>query len=305
MRRFLVGLLATIGFLTLLVGIIGAAAVAWFMRQAGPTLPEQILLVADLREELPEALPTRGIASLGLDGEKLTVSDVTLALEQAAGDPRVRGLIAHVDDTSHGFAVAQELRQAVERFRAGGKFAVAHADTFGELTPGNEGYYLAAAFDRIELQPAGLLGLTGIAAELPFVGKLLNDLGIRLEVEKRAEYKTVLENFSEAQISPANREMLEGIVGELAEPAGRRDRRRPPAAARGRRPAHGGRALHGRGGTRGPADRRGPPLRRGAVGGEGQGGAGSAHGVARGLLGGPARRVARRRPAWPSCAARA
>jgi protease-4 len=215
-RRFLVGLLATVGFLTLLVGIVGAAAVAWFMRQEGPTLPEQILLVADLREELPEALPTRGIASLGLDGGKLTLSDVTLALEQAAGDPRVRGLIAHVDDTSHGFAVAQELRQAVERFRAGGRFAVAHADTFGELTPGNEGYYLAAAFDRIELQPAGLLGLTGIAAELPFVGKLLNDLGVRLEVEKRAEYKTVLENFSEAQISPANREMLEGIVGELA-----------------------------------------------------------------------------------------
>lgn len=216
MRRFLVGLLATIGLMTLLLVIGGAAAIAWLLRGGGPELPEQILLVADLREDLPEALPTRGLAGLGLDRDRLTVSDLTLALELAGRDSRVRGLLARVDDTAHGLAVAQEVRQAVERFRARGKLAVAHADTFGELTPGNEGYYIATAFDRVELQPAGLLGLTGVAIELPFVGRLLSDLGVQLEVEQRAEYKTVLESFSQPEISGPNREMLDAIVGELS-----------------------------------------------------------------------------------------
>src|SRR5207253_30732 len=57
-------------------------------------------------------------------------------------------------------------------------------------------------------------GLTGIAAEVPFVGKLLSDVGIDLEVEKREQYKTALETFSQPDISPANREMLTSIIGE-------------------------------------------------------------------------------------------
>ena len=63
----------------------------------------------------------------------------------------------------------------MRRFRAAGKFAIAYADTFGELGSGNEGYYLATAFDRIELQPVGLVGLTGLGAEVPLARELLDE----------------------------------------------------------------------------------------------------------------------------------
>ncbi len=113
-------------------------------------------------------------------------------------------------------AVAQELRDAVRRFRAGGKFAIAYADTFGELSSGNEGYYLATAFDEIELQPIGLVGLTGIGAQVPFARDLLASLGIRFEVLRRAEYKSALESLTDSQLSGPNREQLEALLDTLS-----------------------------------------------------------------------------------------
>jgi protease IV len=231
LRRVLVGFLAAVGLLSLLLAGAVAAGAAWLGR--APPLPDRVLLVADLREDLPEATPTGGLAALRLD-RRLTVADAVLALDAAARDPRVAGLLARVDEDVGGLAVAQELRQAVGRLRAAGRFAVAHADTFGELGPGNEGYYLAASFERVELQPAGLVGLTGVAAEVPSLGRFLADLGVGFEVERRERYKTAAEPFTEAEISPANREMLEAVVGrisgQLAEGiAG--DRRLEPGAA--------------------------------------------------------------------------
>lgn len=217
MRRFLVGFLATVGVLALLLVLTAGVGAYWLVRgREAPALPGRMMLVADLREDLPEA-PPGTLQGLRL-GRRPTVSDVVLALDRAGRDPRVAGLVARLDDTSNGLATAQELRDAVTRFRAsgGGRFAVAHAETFGELGPGNEGYYLAAAFERIDLQPAGLVGLTGLAAEIPSFGGLLADLGVELEVARRAEYKSAFEPLTEREITPANREVLESVLDELS-----------------------------------------------------------------------------------------
>jgi protease-4 len=96
--------------------------------------------------------------------------------------------------------------------RAPGRFAHVFADSFGELGSGNEGYYIATAFDEIHLQPVGLVGLTGAMAEVPFGRKLLDTLGVGLSVNKREQYKTALDSFTETGLTPANREMLDSIL---------------------------------------------------------------------------------------------
>lgn len=214
MRRLLVGLLATIGFLAILL-VAGGAALFYMFREAGPSVPERFVMTADWREPLGETVGPASLLEFRLTPAP-TVTDTVLALDRAAADPRVAGLVVALNDTSHGFAVAQELRDAVRRFRAAGKFAIAHADSFGELSPGNEGYYIAAAFDEIYLQPVGLLGLTGLMVEVPHVRTLLESLGVAFEVARRAEYKTALETFTERELSPANREMLEALLGDLS-----------------------------------------------------------------------------------------
>jgi protease-4 len=213
MRRFLIGLLATIGFLAILL-VVGVATLAWNALPHAPALPQRFVLVADWRGELAEEVGAPDLLGLKL-APPLTVSDVVLGLDAAASDPRVAGLVVRLDDTSHGLAVAQELREAVGRVRAAGKFTLAYADSFGELSSGNEGYYLATAFDEIHLQPVGLVGLTGLRAELPLARDLLSSLGVQLEVVRRAEYKTALESFTESEITTPNREMLEAMLDVL------------------------------------------------------------------------------------------
>ena len=214
MRRFLIGLLATIGGLALLVILAGGVVVWRFMAQV-EALPDRILLTADWRSSLSETAGAPDLLALELRPPP-TVTDTVMALDAAAGDPRVAGILVRLAETEHGLAVAQELRDAVRRFRAGGKYAIAYADTFGELGSGNEGYYLATAFDEIELQQIGLVGLTGIAAQVPFARDLLASLGVRFEVLRRAEYKSALDSLTDSQLSAPNREQLEALLDTLS-----------------------------------------------------------------------------------------
>lgn len=62
-----------------------------------------------------------------------------------------------------GLGQLQKLRDAFTAFRASGKPAVVHAETFGEFAPGNGSYYLATAFAHTFLQPSGDIGITGSA----------------------------------------------------------------------------------------------------------------------------------------------
>jgi protease IV len=215
-RRFLVGFLAAVGVIALVVvgGLVAGGF--WLMRTFGdpPPLPERMVLTVDLGEPLTEAASLSPIAAL-TGAPPLEVAELVLALEAAGRDQRVAGLVARLDATSHGFAVAQELRGAVQRLGESGRFTIAWADSFGELGPGNEGYYIATSFDEIALQPGGMLGLIGLVAEIPFVRPLLDQLGIEVQVGRRGAYKTAFDSVIEPGLTEPNREMLNDLVDGL------------------------------------------------------------------------------------------
>ena len=214
MRRFIVGFLATIGALGLLL-VIGVAIAAWqLLPPAPPEVPIRAVLTVDLRESLDEAAPTDPLAQLGI-GQRLTLGELLLALERAGGDPRVMGLVARVSGEGPGFAQIQELRDAVARFRAKGKFTLAYTDSFGEFGPGTGGYYLATAFDEIHLQPLGGLGLTGLLAQTPLLGAFFEEVGVDPALDRRGPYKTFADTFTARELTPEHREMLDALVDSL------------------------------------------------------------------------------------------
>ncbi|HET6521868.1 MAG TPA: signal peptide peptidase SppA [Geminicoccaceae bacterium] len=214
MRRFLVGFLAVVGALGLLL-VAGAVAAAVYLARAQPEMPERVVLTLDLRDAPSEVASADPLARIGLR-HRLSQSEILLTLNRAARDPRVAGLYARLDGDGPGLAQIQELRDAVAALREQGKFALAFADSFGELGPGTSGYYLATAFDEVHLQPLGFLGLIGLRIETPLARELLDELGVAFDLETRGEYKSLAETFTRSDLSPAHREMLESLADDVA-----------------------------------------------------------------------------------------
>ncbi|HUJ99367.1 MAG TPA: signal peptide peptidase SppA [Stellaceae bacterium] len=210
MRRVIIGFFAAIG--VLVVALIAAGIALWIFAAPGEKpLADQDILVLDLTKALPEGAPQDGLQRLLL-GEEISFRDVLDGIERAEGDPRVKGIVARLGDGALGTAQVQELRDAIARFRAAGKFAFGYADGFGELGGGTRSYYLATAFDQIWLQPVGSVGLVGIRIEMPYFHGTLDKLGIEPRFDHREEFKTAANTLTDTKMTPADREQNEALL---------------------------------------------------------------------------------------------
>jgi len=207
MFKVIVRFLAILGALWLLAMIIMIVAVIGSKGK----VPDKTILEANFEQPLPEYIPDSPTAKF-LMKEQLTVRDVVDAIDRGASDDRVVGMVAKIGAAPLGMAKTQELREAVQRFRAHHKFAVAYAETFGEFGPGNGAYYLATAFDQIYLQPSGDVGLTGIIMESPFVKGTLGKLGVTFHGDHRYEYKNALNFYTETKYTPPHKEAMTAIM---------------------------------------------------------------------------------------------
>ena len=210
MKKFIVRTLAVIGALTILFVLVvgGFLLISW---SAKPGVPGKVILELNLETGLIEAIPNDPIATIMLS-DTTTVKDIVDGLERASNDERVAGVVARLGGTTTGMAQAQEIRDAIINFRAKNKFAIAYAETFGEVGPGTGSYYLATAFDQIYLQPSGDIGLTGILLESQFLTGTLEKLGVTPRMDNRYEYKAAMFTYTEKKNTPAQREELEAIM---------------------------------------------------------------------------------------------
>ncbi|MQA02658.1 MAG: signal peptide peptidase SppA [Streptosporangiales bacterium] len=171
-----------------------------------------LVLEVDLTQPLVEGVPHDPLTA-ALSFRKHTLRGTIDALHRAGRDPRVRALVAKVGgNTPLGLARAQELKEAVAAFRAGGKPAYAWAETFNEFGPGNGGYLLATGFDEIWLQPSGAVGLTGVAAVQLFLREALEQVRAKPQFGQRHEYKNAVNLLTESGFTGPHRESVEAIV---------------------------------------------------------------------------------------------
>src|SRR6266481_4458833 len=194
MTKAIVRFLAILGALWLVTMVILIVAVIGSKGK----VPDKTILEANFEQALPEDVPDTPTAKL-MNTERTTVRDVVDAIDRGAADDRVVGMVAKIGAAPLGMAKVQEIREAVQRFRAHKKFAVAYAETFGEFGPGNGAYYLATAFDRVYLQPSGDVGLTGLIMESPFIKGTLSKLGVTFHGDHRYEYKNALNFLTETK----------------------------------------------------------------------------------------------------------
>jgi protease-4 len=210
MRRFVFGLFAAIGIVAVL-GMIGMGVAVWYVVDSKPTLPQTIVLTADLDGGLASGASQEPLSEL-VFGDKPNLRDFLDALERAGDDASVKALYVHIGRDALALASCQEVRDAIHAFRAKGKFAIAFSESFGEFGPGTRPYYVATAFDEIWLQPLGSVGLIGLHAQIPFFRGSLDRLGIRPSFAHREQYKTAMNSLTETAMTPPQREEVESLL---------------------------------------------------------------------------------------------
>ncbi|MDR3238197.1 MAG: S49 family peptidase, partial [Spirochaetia bacterium] len=138
------------------------------------------------------------------------LTDIIMGIRCASTDSEIKGLIIEVNAAD--FAHAQEIRGAIQAFRASGKPVYAVT-----ASPGNTAYYIAAAADKIYYAPNSMFGLPGLSANVYFFKKLMAKIGLSFDVFKHGKYKSAYESFTNEGLSPAARENLISIVADLNE----------------------------------------------------------------------------------------
>ncbi len=203
-----------IGFSMIMSALIGVYTASLFEQQAAPKLPDQMVLYVEFDEGFKEVAQPASLSE-PFGQQHMTVRRIVDAIDTAAQDDRVKGMIARMN--SGGFAMAhiQEVRGAIKRFRESGKFAHIYSSSFGEAGGGLGRYYLASVFDEIWMQPLGVVTVAGVKAEVPFLRDVLDKIGITPNFFQREDYKTAYESLTNNSMSRENRETLEGIVNEI------------------------------------------------------------------------------------------
>lgn len=187
------------GCLTLFIG--------WWNSDKIDILPHTILTV-DMNHNYSE-VPTDSIVDEVLGRESMSFEKLLKAIEFAAIDERIDGIVARIDVSNLEMAQIQDVARAVMNYKSSGKPAYVFSQGFGPLGQGNREYYLATFFDKIYMQPHTSIGLTGISIEIPFFKKLMQKIGIDAEFYTRYQYKTAMASFTDNTMSePMREEML-------------------------------------------------------------------------------------------------
>ena len=214
--RFIVRFLAVVGlvFILLVAGLVVAISRLHVAGRSPEPVADNSVLSLTVEGPFTEELPVQTGFASSFTRRAAKLRDIIAAIDRAAKDSRIKGLVLKID-ASPGLAQVQELRGAIARLRAAGKFVYAYADDFGEGAPGNGQYALASAADQIWIQPLGELTLTAITLEQPFFKDAFAKLDIDPEFAKRADYKTAPETFTEKGFTAPAREMMESLANDL------------------------------------------------------------------------------------------
>ena len=168
--------------------------------------PSNTVLELDLREGVTDQAPSSPFAMLG--GGGLSTMQIVDTLAQAEDDRRVKALLIRLPEAGITPAAADEIRQAVRRFRRSGKVVIAHAQGFQPVGAAVSSYMVGASASELWMQNTSSFQLAGFSTESIFLGRAFEKYGVEAQFEQRYEYKNAVNEFTESDYTPAHREAM-------------------------------------------------------------------------------------------------
>jgi len=204
--------LMTVFLVFLIAGMIGSAIQSAETDTAIPPSGEMILEL-DLRESRLDQAPR----SPFVFSRTLPVTDLVLALRRAETDSRVAGVFVRANEYGMAPGQAEEIRAALARVSAAGKFVIAHAQGFEGVNI--TGYFAVGGADELWLQDTATFSAVGLVTETLFLGGLFEHFGAQPEFVQMHEYKNAADVFTRDSFTEAHREATLSWLGSLFDTA--------------------------------------------------------------------------------------
>ncbi len=146
--------------------------------------------------------------------KSLGLSDVLIALDEAAEDKKVSGIFIDISGAPMGFSSLHEFRNGIDRFKASGKFVVAYNS--GEAIS-QKALLFSAVADESYVFPSSIVEFLGLGAELMYFKNMLDKLSIEMQVIRGEgnDFKSAVEPFFMDKMSDSSRMQTHRLLNAL------------------------------------------------------------------------------------------
>ncbi|GAB4109147.1 MAG: S49 family peptidase [Acidobacteriota bacterium] len=207
-RKLALVIVLVLLFLVVAVVAVGGLFVYFMNRPA--SIARGTVLEVNLGAFVPEVPPSDPLTLL-LESDFTSVWDLYRALERAARDDRISAVSVEISPLASGWGQVEELRELLAEFRNSGKPVSVYLA--GDLAMEKE-IYLASAADHIGMNPNSSFLIDGLMAEVVFMRRTLDKLGVKAQFIQFKEFKSP-ETYSRQSLTPEVRQMLTEVLSEI------------------------------------------------------------------------------------------
>ena len=142
------------------------------------------------------------------------LNDLLSNIEMAKNNDKVLGIYLRGGSLAAAPASAKAFRDALVDFKQSGKFIIAYADSYSQTN-----YYIASVADKIYLNAVGAVAWDGMSAQKMYYTRLLENIGVEIQILKVGTFKSAVEPFFRTSMSAEDRKQTEqylfGIWNEM------------------------------------------------------------------------------------------
>ncbi len=214
-------LIATILMWLCFFVIVGAILIsmATLQNSASPDMKPSILVIdmnGSLEDAPPELNPEDAFvnATIGGDSNSFYLLETIEAIRHAAKDSKIAGILIHgnlsQENYGSGLPALRELRKTLDDFSNTGKPVYAYLEA-----PSQSDYYVASVADKIILNPSGSIPISGLGANMLYLGDAFKKYGVGIQILRTGKYKSAVEMFTDNKMSEAAREQMIALLNPM------------------------------------------------------------------------------------------
>lgn len=206
-------MLFTIFSIVMSIALIGSMSNFSGGSTSKPVIEDQSVLHINLHGSIEERNTDNARIMAFLNNESMpnSLTDIIHSIKVASTDDRIKGIYIECNGSLAGLTTLHEIRNALLKFKEdSNKFIYAYGDNIAEGD-----YYVASVADSIFINKIGVVDLHGIGGYNLFFKKLLDKLGIEMQVIRVGTFKSAVEPYILTEMSEANRLQTEHYLNNI------------------------------------------------------------------------------------------